>query len=81
MICEKKLQTTIDTLDVCAESRAGDSKALRKDIAAAKSDANGLCSKMKQSFAEAEKELSEESKDKVKEQMQEYRVKASEDAE
>ena len=80
MICEKKMQATIDTVDVYAEERAGDFKDARKDIAAAKSAANGLCKEMNQSIAEAEKKLSEDSKEKVKEQVNLYLFNASEDA-
>ena len=69
---EEKLRTTILAIDAATKQESCDFKEVKREIAATRSATNPHFSKLKQSVAEAEKELNQEAAAIVKNKMDEY---------
>jgi len=59
-LCEMKLKSTIQTIDMFTESGSGNFRDLKKEISVSRMEANTYHTKLKQTITEAEKELSPE---------------------
>ena len=68
-VSELKLKSTIATVEMSTESGSGNFKDVRKEICATRAEANSHHTKLKQSIAEAEKDLTADMLASIKEQM------------
>ena len=72
---QDRLKATIWAIDAAWKRESGDFKEMKRDISATRSATNPAFSKLKQSVAEAEKDLDQEGVALVKKKMDEYEAK------
>ena len=71
-LCEMKLKSTIQTIDMFTESGSGNFRDLKKEISGSRMEATTYHTRLKQTIADAEKEVTAESAAVIKEQMEAF---------
>ena len=69
-LCEMKLKSTIQTIDMYTESGSGNFRDLKKEISGSRMEATTYHTRLKQTITDAEKEVSAEVAAVIKEQME-----------
>ena len=71
-LCEMKLKSTIQTIDMYTESGSGNFRDLKKEISGSRMEATTYHTRLKQTIAEAEKEVTAEAAAGIKDQMEAF---------